>query len=50
MVLYEEGLDEKWLDKQLHAMDIGSPKEVFYGAVSEGILHAFPYAAEKTSG
>ena len=48
--LREEGLDEKWLDKQLHAMDIGSPKEVFYGAVSEGILHAFPYAAEKTSG
>lgn len=48
--LREEGLDEKWLDRQLHAMDIRSPEEVFYAAVSEGILHAFPYAAEKTSG
>lgn len=48
--LRAEGLDEKWLDKQLHAMDISSPKEVFYGAVSEGTLHAFPYASEKTSG
>ena len=35
--LREEGLDKKWLDRQLHAMDIGSPREVFYAAVSEGI-------------
>ncbi len=48
--LREEGLDQKWLDKQLHAMDISSPKEVFYAAVSNGTLHAFPYAAKKTSG